>query len=791
MGFKYLELLPRIRGTAKPLPLPPLPPRNSSDRLGINRETGGAVALSPEERQAHTHILGGSGRGKSYFLQHLLRQDFANPDCGLCLLDPHGSLYTPLVRYLAAEHPELAERVVLFDPVGSAGYIPGYNPIGSYALEFPEYTLNTLVSACLKAWGQDKLEHTPRITRQLQNIFAPIIVNGLTMIETAPMISTARHAEKRALLLSTLEHDGIRDEWAEFEAATSTQRQQLLEGAGNRLRRFLGNRALRRIFGRQEKVIDIDRIVAEKKILLVNLAPGMELDRENANLLGILLINELFRSAMLRNPDTNPHPFYLYIDEFAQLITPSMAHILDECRKFGLFLILAHQHLAQLKKEDDWLVASVLANCHNRFVFGGLSFEDAELLERQVYTGFTEMKQIKHTEWQTKFRPVEEERVVRSKSRNRNLGWSEMFTETAGTGTARTRSIANAIGHSRGRSLGRSESAGEQMSLGNSLTFTHQDGGQQGVSFGHQLGHTANSTWSDGVTNQHGTASSNTITDQQSTQRSYPPSGDSSRALTESDGTALGTQTSQMQGFTHQHGGSEGRSETESKQISAGRNWSDSQARGMSRQSGINRNRGRSLTDTETNSTTRTLTAGITESEQRQKSHGRGRSGSEGEGESESVVPFHRMEEFQEAKHTFWSQQELQLMRTGAMKELPIGSAVAKIGAAPPIPLQVDLLDTSPYEAGKTEAEVAAFARRVVAAAPQYYATLEEAQDEINRRQLAIFGEVMQMELRAVNQTAPTEVTVPRAIPVPPVTEVPSRTPPDGAVRFTDDDDES
>ena len=33
------------------------------------------LASSPAARTTHMHVLGASGRGKSYFLEHLIRQD--------------------------------------------------------------------------------------------------------------------------------------------------------------------------------------------------------------------------------------------------------------------------------------------------------------------------------------------------------------------------------------------------------------------------------------------------------------------------------------------------------------------------------------------------------------------------------------------------------------------------------------------------------------------------------------------------------------------------------------------
>jgi type IV secretory pathway TraG/TraD family ATPase VirD4 len=71
---------------------------------------------------------------------------------------------------------------------------------------------------------------------------------------------------------------------------------------------------------------------------------------ENSYLLGSLLVSKCNQIAMsrqeLRASDRNP--FYLYIDEFHNFVSPSLAAILSGARKYSLGLILAHQELHQL-----------------------------------------------------------------------------------------------------------------------------------------------------------------------------------------------------------------------------------------------------------------------------------------------------------------------------------------------------------------------------------------------------------------------------------------------------------
>jgi type IV secretory pathway TraG/TraD family ATPase VirD4 len=78
-------------------------------------------------------------------------------------------------------------------------------------------------------------------------------------------------------------------------------------------------------------------------------------------------VNELITAAFARRPDERT-PFYLFLDEFQHLVTKDMCEILDGGRKFGLHLILAHQHLNQLKEKDAEVYYSVLTNARLKFL---------------------------------------------------------------------------------------------------------------------------------------------------------------------------------------------------------------------------------------------------------------------------------------------------------------------------------------------------------------------------------------------------------------------------------------
>jgi hypothetical protein len=85
-------------------------------------------------------------------------------------------------------------------------------------------------------------------------------------------------------------------------------------------------------------------------------------------------------------PEERRKDFYLYIDEFQNVTTDSIATILSEARKYRLNLVIAHQFIGQLKDE---IKKSVFGNVGSMASFR-IGSEDAEFLARQFKPVFTE-----------------------------------------------------------------------------------------------------------------------------------------------------------------------------------------------------------------------------------------------------------------------------------------------------------------------------------------------------------------------------------------------------------------
>jgi hypothetical protein len=598
------------------------------------------VALTKRDRENHTHIIGSTGTGKSKFIELLIRQDITDRNCGLCLIDPHGSLYDEIVSYVAHTRPTLADRFILFNPAAEYEQIAGFNPIPADITHF-DYTLSTLISACLKAWGQDNTDTTPRISRWLRNVFYPILAKRLTLLESAPLVD-AYSKDEREALLSGIGNSLVIGDWLTFESLPLTQKQQQIEGAANRLQKFLSNEIIRNIIGQGSRALDFARIMNEGKIVLVNLSGGGKISYDNAQLLGIMMVNEIFRVAKLRDPrDVKLKPFYFYIDEFGQFITRDIARALEECRKYRLFMILAHQHLAQLKNDDEYLYASVLTNCKNKVVFGGLSKEDAEVMADEIVTGFVNLKAVKDETYATKVRAVEETRIVRGKSAGvtRGSNESESLTESESTGRTEGETVGQSRGltQTRGDSLtrGTSETTGESIGRGTQRSVSDTRGKSTGITEG--ASETATEGWNRGSTKTDARGSSVGHSQSETTGKSHGRS--QSDTLTHTEGSSESethgeshSRTTQR-GQTHTSGWSEmeGRSEgfSETQGATYGRSASmRSHNEGESRQSGYQQSTSRSgssgtsFSEGETHGSSHSHTTGRNQSDSRGHTQG-------------------------------------------------------------------------------------------------------------------------------------------------------------------------
>jgi hypothetical protein len=160
---------------------------------------------------------------------------------------------------------------------------------------------------------------------------------------------------------------------------------------------LLDNLHTRCILGQSRTTLDVRRLIADRTVCLFNLAKG-RLSERFASIIGRILTIRVLQSALasVDLPPAERPPLALFVDEFQNLVSPTIPAILSEARKFNLSLILANQYLDQLASRSfdiggrSDVVAAITANVGTLAAFrvspsdaGRLSgiFGDARLAE--------------------------------------------------------------------------------------------------------------------------------------------------------------------------------------------------------------------------------------------------------------------------------------------------------------------------------------------------------------------------------------------------------------------------
>lgn len=606
--------------------------------FGHQSSDGEEVWVSPEHRKAHMHVIGASGFGKSKFLEHLIRLDLSNPSIGACVIDPHGLLVDDIMNYLSHRAPDLAKRVVLFEPGSQTDTIIGFNPIPRDFDNIPT-AIDDLIASILFAWGESE-QTLPRIRTQLFNIFYPVLANQLTLVEALPMISIESRAERERLLKRVV-HQAILHAWQTFEKANSTQKLQLLEGPQNRLMRLLSNEHMRLILSQRENSLNLRQIMDDRKILLVSLRSHNRIADDHLRMLGIMILSEIYRVGMQRNERLRPPPFHVYVDEFSEFVTPVVGKALAQIRKKNVYFTLAHQNLAQLNNQqmDFDLLDTVLGNCRLKVAFGGMTTKDADVISKLHWTGHLPLDEMKHRQWVTKFRPVESTRT----SHNRSGSESESTSHSESRGESWSHTLADGTTDTTGWGVSESEMNGwgksDSTSQGTNTNWSRGQTAGTNYSNTKSSSHTSANALGKTSSMSHGTQQNRSSTEGSSDTTSEANTHSSSRSSSHSESSSSSSSSSESRNDGHNTTfvpGGAGGTTTAVHSLSDGKTTASNHSSSSSYSSNSSESESHSKTTSKSHTDNRSKTEGSSASTNTTKGMSHSKTVSDAEGQSSS-----------------------------------------------------------------------------------------------------------------------------------------------------------
>ena len=363
-----------LRQVGKSKAAPAIARESQGTLLGnnIHLEQTIPVRLTTEQRIRHTHIIGVSGTGKSTLLFNLIRQDIESGQ-GVAVLDPHGDL---IDRILGIIPMQRVGDVVLVDP-SDEEYSIGFNILSAHSDLERNLLASDLVSVFQRlssSWGD-----------QMQSVLQNAILAFLESSRGGTLADLRRFLVEPAFrteFLKTVSDPNVLYYWNKGFAHLTGNKS--IGPVLTRLEMFLAQKPICHMVSQPENRLDFANITDSGKIFLAKLPEGL-LGKENSYLLGALLISKFQQLAMARQAKqiAARRDFWIYIDEFYNFITPSMAEILSGARKYRIGLTLAHHELRQLQR-DSAVASAVLSHPCTRICFR-LGDEDA----RKLSEGFS------------------------------------------------------------------------------------------------------------------------------------------------------------------------------------------------------------------------------------------------------------------------------------------------------------------------------------------------------------------------------------------------------------------
>ena len=358
-------------GAARALPVPSSVPR-AGRRLFVGRDAGGErpVALSADGARHHMAVVGPAGVGKSVLLARCVLSDIEHGYAG-AVIDPKSDLLDEILNKVKPEH---AERIVVLDAGDDSRPIPGIDVLHGGDLDARADVLTRTFKSMFPDWGIRS------------ETWGRLAIRTLSEVPDATLLDMGRlfadEAYRRAAV-ARLRDDYLVASWQNYEALSPAAKVDVVQAPMARVMALLSRPRVRAVLASPEPKLDVSRLFAERKFLLVSLAPGAL--GEASTLIGSALIYAIWSAieARVALPPERRHLINLYVDELATLtngLPNSFELIAERARGLGAGLTVALQTLGRIPEPTK---SALLGNAATFITFRAPA-EEAPGLARQL-----------------------------------------------------------------------------------------------------------------------------------------------------------------------------------------------------------------------------------------------------------------------------------------------------------------------------------------------------------------------------------------------------------------------
>jgi hypothetical protein len=334
------------------------------------------VALDATAARHHMAVVGPPGVGKSVLLARGILSDIEQGFAG-AVIDPKADL---IETVLARVKPEHADRIVVLDP--TADRVPG---VAVLANGDPDLRADVLTSAIrsafpAEAWGVRTDFYLRLASRTLAS------VPGATLADIGRLFFEESF---RTRAIARLRDPFLVSAWQSYLSLSSGSQAEHLQAPMARISALLSRPKVRAILASADPKLDIGRLFAERKFLLISLAPGV-LGESAASVVGAALMYVIWSAieARVALAPEKRHPIFLYVDELATLTNGlpfSFELLAERARGLGAGLTVAIQTLGRIPEPTR---SALVGNVASLITFRA-GAEEAQRLARQL-PGITE-----------------------------------------------------------------------------------------------------------------------------------------------------------------------------------------------------------------------------------------------------------------------------------------------------------------------------------------------------------------------------------------------------------------
>lgn len=303
-------------------------------RKKLNLPNGTPVCTSFATLLKHMIVFGKTGSGKSTLLISMVKKLMEQGE-GVTVFDPAGDLAETLLKLVPAHR---VKDVTYFN-VQDLTNPPPFNLLNETDDNdrnmLPDELISLFESLYPKSWG-DKMTRLLRLA-----VNAALEING----SLADVYDLLANPDARHRIAAELKDPVLKDFWEEkiLQRDMQATRYALI----NRLSEIVHHPYIGPIVQSRSCLINADKIIAEKQILIVNLNTGTK-PGKTLKIVGTFIVSKIlnaaYRQSRLDEEDRVKH--FLFVDEFSNFVSSSFdwENGLSQIRKYGLALCFVTQY---------------------------------------------------------------------------------------------------------------------------------------------------------------------------------------------------------------------------------------------------------------------------------------------------------------------------------------------------------------------------------------------------------------------------------------------------------------